>query len=483
MKKITYIIICISACLALSSCNKWLDVKPKQYAEEEDLFSNEVGFKEALTGCYQLAAKANLYGSELALDYLECLAQRYRYNESGTLIFQDTAFYNFNTATSEERINAIWKNMYTVIANINNLLQWTDQNKHVLITPGYYEIIKGEALALRSYLYFDLLRMFGPVYKNDPMAKSIVYRTALNRDAKGLEPADVMINYIISDLIEAKDLLEQTDPLNFDRYEPSGADKLGPAIGEDEFLIFRFKRMNFLAVKALLARVYLYKGDTDNAKLYALEVVNSEKFELATDNNANYILASELIFGFHVHRLLENVTEKLLPTQRWQIDGKAFFDNLFNVAVDGEQDFRVRPGAGFEIANSTIYIMKKFDQTGLSYAVQGTMPMIRLAEMYYILSECATTLSESTSWLNQVRATRGVLQLPDFADHTTKAQNISLEYRKEFYGEGQLWYYYKRTGANASEFFNMSSILPSFTDKNYIFPVPDDEYLFGGISQ
>ena len=189
MKKITYIIICISACLALSSCNKWLDVKPKQYAEEEDLFSNEVGFKEALTGCYQLAAKANLYGSELALDYLECLAQRYRYNESGTLIFQDTAFYNFNTATSEERINAIWKNMYTVIANINNLLQWTDQNKHVLITPGYYEIIKGEALALRSYLYFDLLRMFGPVYKNDPMAKSIVYRTALNRDAKGLEPA------------------------------------------------------------------------------------------------------------------------------------------------------------------------------------------------------------------------------------------------------------------------------------------------------
>ena len=36
----------------MSACYGWLDVKPKKTVEEEELFSREIGFKEALTAAY-----------------------------------------------------------------------------------------------------------------------------------------------------------------------------------------------------------------------------------------------------------------------------------------------------------------------------------------------------------------------------------------------------------------------------------------------
>jgi len=485
MKKQKIYLLCVAClCLCLCSCHDWLDVKPKQYTEEEDLFSREVGFKEALTGAYQMAAKSNLYGSTLTFDYMDKLAQRYRYvSNTGEIPFQNPNYYDFKTEESEKRINPIWNSTYHIIANINNLLYWIDKNKSALGTPHYYEIIKGEALALRSYLYFDLFRMFGPVYKNNPTAKSIVYRTELNRDAKELEKADDMINYIISDLIQAKELLENADPLNFAYISKNGA-----SVDEDPFLIFRFKRMNYLAVKALLARVYLYKGDLANAGMYALQVVESGKFSLTRNNTSDRILSSEIIFGLHIYRLQEDVTNKLTKDSQWVInDRDNFFKILFNVDYDGENDFRMKPFVGFEEttqgAGTRVYIMKKFDQIGLEYSMAGTMPMIRLSEMYYILSECSATLGQSTQWINMVRNARGIAAIPTFPDNDTKMQSIGIEYRKEFYGEGQLWYYYKRIGADVNQFFNMRNIMPEISDRHYIFNVPDDEYQFGGISQ
>ena len=46
-----YIIVCLSI-LFFSSCSNWLDVQPKTTVEEEEVFSREIGFKEALTGIY-----------------------------------------------------------------------------------------------------------------------------------------------------------------------------------------------------------------------------------------------------------------------------------------------------------------------------------------------------------------------------------------------------------------------------------------------
>ena len=81
------------------------------------------------------------------------------------------------------------------------------------MTDGYRDIIKGEALGLRSFVYFDLLRMYGPIYKDNASSPSIPYRTQFNRDVAKLLPATEVIDSIIDCLHEAETLLEN-DPMN-----------------------------------------------------------------------------------------------------------------------------------------------------------------------------------------------------------------------------------------------------------------------------
>ena len=105
--------------------------------------------------------------------------------------------------------------MYNIIANINNLLYYCDLKKEVFATEHYYEIIKGEALGLRAFLHFDLLRMYGPIYKENPNAKRIAYRTEFNREAKEMQSSNVVVDSIIADLKKAEILLEESDPCDF----------------------------------------------------------------------------------------------------------------------------------------------------------------------------------------------------------------------------------------------------------------------------
>ena len=166
MKKQLFIGLLVTT-IGLSSCSKWLDVEPKSIIEENDLFNTETGFKEALAGVYIQLTDASLYGRELSYGFLDILAQCYQQKGSGgDYPYQEVGYYEFPSTTTEGKTDAIWKNMYGVIANINNLLYWVDQRPDVFVNETYHDLIKGEALGLRGFLHFDLLRMFGPIYKD-----------------------------------------------------------------------------------------------------------------------------------------------------------------------------------------------------------------------------------------------------------------------------------------------------------------------------
>jgi hypothetical protein len=59
--------------------------------------------------------------------------------------------------------------------------------------------MKGEALGLRAFLHFDLLRMFGPVYKEHPASKAIPYRIAFDKDATPVLPASEVVDAILKE--------------------------------------------------------------------------------------------------------------------------------------------------------------------------------------------------------------------------------------------------------------------------------------------
>ncbi len=480
MNKLTYIL--LFCAMALTSCTDWLDVKPKTHVEEKDLYKNEQGFKEALTGIYIDMTSNALYGQNLTYGFIDFLAQRYSVEPSYAEDFDNPKWYEFeqNSDNTLNYTNNIWSKSYNLIANLNNLLANIEKNGDRIVTEGFHDIIKGEALGLRSFLYFDLLRMWGPIYKDNPSSPSIPYRSTFDRSTAKLLPAKNVADSIIVSLKEAEKLLENDAmDITFPIYSETST--------THPFLMRRFKRMNKYAVKAELARVYMYMGDKTNATHYAEEVINAKKangskiFALITDNSTDHLGSTELIFSLSMDsQTFGDIVENNFIQANWSsyyINSRDRIHELFDVANDGSNDMRMKEGIGFEIGVNGGFT-RKFAQNNFSYALNNTMPLIRLPEMYYILAECSNDLGTATKYLSLVRGSRGLDDVV-LTDEDSKLLNIEKEYRKEFYAEGQLWYFYKRHGYKTFQFCPVEKEL---TEANYRFSIPDDEITLGNIN-
>lgn len=468
MEKNIHTLVILALFVCFSSCSDWLDVKPKKTVEEEELFSREIGFKEALTGVYIKMASTDLYAKNLSYGFLDILGQRYKHDFTGVVSYQDELYYTFPSSVTETITSTIWGKMYNIIADLNNLLFWIDKNKRVFTTPNYYEIIKGEALGLRAFLHFDLLRMFGPVYKENPDAASICYRSVFSRDAKELLPARVVADSIIVDLLRAEKILTGTDPLLFDFPQQVSEEQ---AMEGDRFLVYRHKRMNLYAVKAMLARGYLYMQNKEKAAEYAREVIDSKMFELISDNSVDRIFSTEIVFSIYVDKFADQLVNEF--DRNFKIAGRQFLEEMFDVANDGANDIRVREGVAFDYDANNVS-SRKFKQDNLWPSIESTIPLIRLPEMYYILAECEDDYAVSARYLNMVREMRGI-EGTGYDTPAAKLIDLEKEYRKEFYGEGQLFYFYKR---NFYTSFLHCPVAP-LNEKNYVFSLPENEVLFG----
>lgn len=474
------LIILFAFLLLPASCNDWLDVTPKTNINEIGLFKNEQGFKEALTGIYITMSGTSLYGREMTYGFIDQLAQRYYNSASSTADYDQATWYTYPSTRTEGYYEAFWSGDYNLIANLNNLIANIDERGDVITTSGYRDIIKGEALGLRSFLYFDLLRMFGPIYKGNPTSPSIPYRTQFNRDVAKLMPANQVCDSIIASLKEAERLLDN-DPMTIS-FPTSGT------AGGDQFLNYRFNRMNKYAVKAEMARVYLWMGDKQNALAKAEEVINAKRsggsqiFSLITDNTQDKIGSTELIFSMSEdsETFADRITDEFRITN-WSYYIISDVDRLYqmwDVTNDGQNDMRLKDGTGFNITTNGAYTLK-YQQDGLaSPALQNNMPLIRLPEMYYIVAECTSDMTEAANMLSIVRSSRGVDDLNPFASEQERIEAVEKEYRKEFYAEGQLWFFYKRQGYSTFQFCPIRNM----TESNYRFAIPDDETVLGNIN-
>ena len=509
MKQIIYILLATTM-LGLMSCSDWLDVSPKTSIPTDKQFESESGFKDALTGIYLKLGTQTLYAGDLTYAYLDELAGLYSdypgYNTNA--VFDQSIVFDYENMFLSKK-NGIYSTMYNIIANINNFLEYVDKNKDVLVTERYYETMKGEALGLRAFLHFDLLRMFGPVYKEHPASKAIPYRTTFDKDATPVLPASEVVDAILKDLNDAEKLLKENDPLDFftDRTDEDFTEK-------NHFLVNREFRMNLYAVKAMLARVYCYKGDAESKGLateYAKQVIAASKYftlyKSQTASNYNSIRYAEQIFGITVNEfsnlLIGNYMdmENTNTQQRFYLDGDKF-KFFYETADAGNTDWRKNTEM-FEVVNSGAsrdinVFCRKYNQKPLNigyvYSGANAVPLIRLPEMYYIVAECASSASESADALNTVRFARGISYSDEIIttgyddldvaskenkNQTKRINEIMKEYRKEYFAEGQLFYFLK--AHNYSTYYGCG--IETMTEAHYQMILPDDEYIFGNNSK
>ena len=416
MKKKIYILL-LGVVIGLTACSDWLDVQPKTSISGDDLFESEAGFKDVLTGFYLKMGQTNLYAENLTYGYLEMVSGNYDFYPN---LYSWKDIYDYNKTWLSVKDN-IYGSMYNIIGNINNFLKYIDKNRSVIKTGKYYELMKGEALGLRAFLHFDLLRLFGPVYSENPTGKAIPYRVSFDQKATPVLPAEQVITYVLKDLHEADSLLEVSDNKSFEI--PNTYDKEYNA-----FESSRQMRMNVYAVRAMLARVYLYKGDVESkakALTYAREVVESGYFDLYEDNS-NPVLFGEHVFGLNVYeldKLLEEegkyktrIPEGQLSETYYILRTKENFDEQFETGSRGTYDIRANTHAFKNVSGNgdkKYKLCLKYDQSKYTsnyskYAGKDVLPLIRLPEMYYIIAECETDKEKSVEALNTVMWARGI---------------------------------------------------------------------------
>lgn len=454
--------------LALAACSDWVRVSPKTSVESRDLFKTEVGFKSALIGLYSRMTLPETYGKNMSYGHLEQLAQRYdNYDVSNAPADDQRAeIYDYrNNRDAKVMVKALWLENFRTVANINSLLAHLEkEGKSVVLTSGYWELMKGEALGLRAFHYFDLLRLFGPVYKEHPELKCLPWRTAFDAGQKVLLPAEEIVRHILDDLEEAEELLKH-DPLNY------GIDQ------DDYFLGLRKHRMNRMAVKALAARVYLWTGDRENAARKAREVIGECGLELVGNNAEDVSMYGETLFCLGVDKMKEKFRSDWADLKTYSNELYISEENARTVFEyregPGVNDIRYKNGYGF-IHGENGLMCRKYLGENVAYAEK--LPLIRLSEMYYILAEA----EQDASWINKVRNARGISGSLDVGKGENYGEeqliaDLCKEYQKEYFAEGQWFYFLKRH--HYPTFWRCP--LEKMEVKNYVLPTPDDEIEYG----
>ncbi len=426
MKKIFFFIILLSA---VSSCDV-LDVKPQSSIRASEAFKDKRGIEKGILGAYSSFQNLSYYGrtflifSDLAADNLE--------HPADATALEYSQVDNNAILPENGSVLGIWSSLYeginvanNVIARVPGMGDMTDAEKNRAL---------GELYFIRALNHFNLINYFGDV----PLKTTPTVGTG-ELDIARTDKAGVY-QQIIDDLVFAEQHLL-----------PSGVKV----------------RASRYAAKALLARVYLYKGDYGRASTMATEVIDNGGYSLP-----DYVSVFE-----------DGSAESIFEIDFTDLNRNRIAEYNFPKSLNGRRE--VAPSASLLAAYETDD--ERYDATiafsgVLAYPVKyddlaigaDNVIILRLAEMYLIRAEAeARTEGDVTAIQDDINAVRERAGLAETAASTYNELLLAIERerRVEFAFEGHRWFDLVRTGRATAFLANVSSA------NQLLFPIPLDEIL------
>ena len=466
MKKTIYILTFMSALLfTTTSCEGFLNITPDGQAKRDELLSTQQGIEDAMYGVYSQLRTQSLYGQELHFSTLEILSHTLWCNGSDGV--KAMGEYDWAHSSVKGVFESAWTAMYKNISNVNSVIN-APLVKNATVYP--YTVYRGEALGLRAFMHFDLVRLFTEQYTVNPKADGIPYATEFSLNTPAFESLEKNYEHILADLHEAELLLADED-----KYENDG-----------NYMLDRQIHFNLRAVQATLARVYLTMGDKENAAHYALAVINDGKYTLkekteVVNDLAGVLSKKETIFGIYYAGFYANVNAKLQQmTSYYSLDLRSDFMSLYEKDAAGS-DYRTMAyfsesgtgsGTKYRLCKFTdIYELNNNASNRPADLILG-INMIRIPEMYYIAAEALldSDYDRALELYNTVRLHRG---LEPLTGKPLTVELINDERYKEMIGEGQTYFNMKRQNLPILSHDGKTTYQPSAGI--YAIPLPDAE--------
>jgi tetratricopeptide (TPR) repeat protein len=435
MKKFRSIyIIAICTAFILSACNKQLELKPFEQIEQDQAILTARDLDITLTGAYNRMGLQDLYGGGIHL-YPDLLATQNVIRWQGT--YQELTQIVGQTIPNDNFfITSLWLDAYQAINQTNyvlaNIGKANASNKNDIL---------GQAKFLRGLVYFDLVRLFGKSYNDGSpttnLGVPIVLTPTKAVDASSQvarATVEQVYQQAISDLKDAETNLVNPQPAS-----------------------------------AILARLYLQKGDFANALAEANKVIQSGKYTLMKTYAEEFPIANQA----HVDNTSEDIFALQVTTQQGTNYLNTFYASADNA---GRGDIIIRDNfiVTFETGDKRLGLynpdtdgilrVDKFDNQ------YGNVRVVRLAEMYLIRAEANVQLSSSigTAPINDVNLIRNRAGLKNLIVPATKTAFLNAIYaerRHELAFEGGFFLHdAKRLGQPIGG-------LPA-TSPKLVFPIP-----------
>lgn len=421
-----------------SGCSNWLEVNTSDKVAEHELYSSLNGFKASLNGIYIEMASDGLYGMKMTTGVIDMLANYY-YTPPMYSIYLN---YDYTDEESMLCFDELWQKFYLLIINVNTLLEHCENTS--VLPERYQNMIEGEALALRAFLHFDILRLWGPIYSESTKNEKVMpYNTTSGQDVKPyLTVEEVVYDHIIPDLKTAMDLLKQVDPICADGSESDT---------DDSFFSNRQYRMNYYAVYALLARVYQWVGERELAYNAGKQIIQEcqidhslfpfvSKEDASDAAEPDRLFSSEVLFAVYDDSR-EAMFNSLLSPNLASYMRVYTADVRVRAMFDDDADYRYLAWAYQQVGTDIKYYNRKLESVNV-VPLDYMLPLIRISELYYIIAASTDDMSEAEYYLNEVRDARSCRSLSIATEADLDAALLN-EYWREFMSEGQLFFYYK----------------------------------------
>lgn len=492
MKRIFLILSAFITLNASVSCSDWLTVEPKSEIELGQMHETEQGIKDALIGCYILMSSESLYGGQMTNTFMEVLGQQFELLGLTGSPYYDASRYIYTEDATEGIIRGIWSGLYNVIANVNALIEGLEKNREVL-RPTIYALTKAEAYSLRAFCYLDLVRCFTP---GNLMARpekldepAIPYVTVYDKDIQPRETLGNVLKHIHEDLEVAMELFDAYDPLSRSGDRPEDYEDLS----KDPFYVLaqRKYRMNLRGALATRMRLNLWEGNYAAAKEDAETLLDGSGLPFldamsGSDASLDLTFSAEMLFGVETYERFDNVIERYFSLTEGE-SAQMNYDALYLPQSRVNELYEIGTGVGvsdwrymhlWDKDESNFVFLKFWEYEDM--AITNKMPLIKTPEVYYTLAECllregsSKSRTDAITRLNTVRNHRNIPIESNLSYELTAEEawnELVKEMGKEYIGEGQMFFYYKRIGATAIP--NGPGV--TYDDNVYVLPIPQEE--------
>lgn len=425
--KKNFLIISIAVATFTTSCEKsFLETNPATQVSDQNLFTSLDGAQTVLNGTYRYQrSKSTVVETSGIISWQNGLDAAAK----DIIVFEAQgymqAYYNHFILASSRADGTLsanmWQYFYTLLSNANNILANIDGIEGDATRKTQ---IKAQALAIRAWSYFYLVRLFAPTYAIGKDQPGVPYYGEPGTIGKPREKVSVIYQHVVDDLKEAI-----TGLAGFTR---------------------KYKNMiNQQVAQGILAEVYLAMEDWPNAAATAklartgFAIMTGDQYKAGFNdwNNGEWMWAqhqtTDATFGdITSFTLWANKTRGT----RWSFDTYCVndqFKDLFD-ATDARNQFWKR-------VDYNLWTSDKFrdNSTGT-----GDVIMMRASEMLLIEAEALArqggqdAAAQTLLW--ELQDKRGATRTA--ATGAALVNDILLERRKELYGEGFAWFDLLRTG-------------------------------------